>query len=55
MRRACIGELIQIDGCEHHWLYDPRDLARVYVPSPTNAEYLSIPYADLRRPPITFT
>jgi putative transposase len=25
----------------------------VFVPSPTNAEYLSIPYADLRRPPIT--
>lgn len=33
--------------------YDPRDLSRVYVPSPTHAEYLSIPYADLRRPPIT--
>jgi putative transposase len=23
------------------------------VPSPSNAEYLAIPYADLRRPPIT--
>ena len=33
--------------------HDPRDLSRVFVPSPTNAEYLSIPYADLRRPPIT--
>jgi putative transposase len=33
--------------------HDPRDLSRVFVPSPTNAEYLTIPYADLRRPPIT--
>jgi putative transposase len=33
--------------------HDPRDLSRVFVPSPTNAEYLAIPYADLRRPPIT--
>jgi hypothetical protein len=32
---------------------DPRDLSRVFVPSPTNSEYLTIPYADLRRPPIT--
>ena len=21
-RRACVGELIQIDGCEHHWFED---------------------------------
>jgi putative transposase len=33
--------------------HDPRDLSHVYVPSPSNAEYLTIPYADLRRPPIT--
>jgi putative transposase len=33
--------------------HDPRDLSRVFVPSPSNAEYLTIPYADLRRPPIT--
>ncbi len=33
--------------------HDPRDLSKVYVPSPSNAEYLTIPYADLRRPPIT--
>jgi putative transposase len=33
--------------------HDPRDLSKVYVPSPSNAEYLPIPYADLRRPPIT--
>jgi putative transposase len=33
--------------------HDPRDLSRVFVPSPTNAEYLAVPYADLRRPPIT--
>lgn len=33
--------------------HDPRDLSRVFVPSPSNTEYLAIPYADLRRPPIT--
>lgn len=33
--------------------FDPRDLSRVYIPSPNQAEYLIIPYADLRRPPIT--
>jgi hypothetical protein len=22
LRRACIGELVQIDGCEHHWFED---------------------------------
>ena len=33
--------------------FDPRDLSRVYIPSPDQAEYLIIPYADLRRPPIT--
>jgi putative transposase len=33
--------------------HDPRDLSKVYVPSPSNAAYLVIPYADLRRPPIT--
>lgn len=33
--------------------YDPRDLSKVFVPAPDQSEYLSIPYADLRRPPIT--
>lgn len=33
--------------------YDPTDLSRVYVPSPADAEYLRIPYADPRRPPNT--
>ena len=33
--------------------YDPRDLSKVYVPSTGVAEYLDVPYADLRRPPIT--
>ena len=33
--------------------HDPRNLSKVYVPSPSNAEYLAIPYADLRRPPVT--
>jgi hypothetical protein len=34
MRRACIGELIQIDGCEHHWFEErgPASTALVYVP-----------------------
>jgi choline dehydrogenase-like flavoprotein len=22
MRRACLGELVQIDGCDHHWFED---------------------------------
>jgi hypothetical protein len=29
------------------------NLSRVYVPSPTGDGYLGIPYADLRRPPIS--
>jgi hypothetical protein len=33
--------------------YDPMNLSRVYVPSPTGDGYLGIPYADLRRPPIS--
>ena len=33
--------------------FDPTNLSRVYIPSPTNDGYLSIPYADLRRPPIS--
>jgi len=33
--------------------YDPRDLSKVYVPSTGVAEYLDVPYADPRRPPIT--
>jgi hypothetical protein len=33
MRRACIGELIQIDGCEHHWFEDrgPACTALVFI------------------------
>jgi Helix-turn-helix domain len=36
MRRACIGELIQIDGCEHHWFEDrgPACTALVFIESP---------------------
>lgn len=32
-RRACTGELIQIDGCDHHWFENrgPRCTALVYV------------------------
>ncbi len=33
--------------------YNPRDLSKVFVPAPDQSEYLSIQYADLRRPPIT--
>ena len=33
--------------------FDPWELSKVFVPSPTDAEYLQVPYADLRRPPIT--
>jgi len=33
--------------------YDPRNLARVWVPIPGRGSYLPIPYADLRRPPIS--
>jgi putative transposase len=32
--------------------YDPRDLSRLYVLTPTKS-YQAIPYADVRRPPIT--
>jgi len=37
----------------HFVRYDPRNLARVWVPIPNRSEYLAIPYADLRRPPIS--
>jgi putative transposase len=33
--------------------YDPRDLSKVFVPSTEGKAYLDVPYADLRRPPIT--
>ena len=32
--------------------YDPRDLSRLYVLTPTKS-YQAVPYADVRRPPIT--
>jgi Mu transposase, C-terminal len=32
--------------------YDPRDLSRVYLLTP-NKSYQAVPYADVRRPPIT--
>jgi transposase len=37
-RRACIGELIQIDGCEHRWFEDraPMCTALVYVDDATS-------------------
>lgn len=36
----------------HFVRYDPRNLSRVWVPIPNRGEYLAVPYADLRRPPI---
>jgi putative transposase len=37
----------------HFVRYDPRNLARVWVPIPNRGEYLAVSYADLRRPPIS--
>ena len=34
--------------------YDPRDLSRLWVLTPTKS-YQAVPYADVRRPPITLT
>lgn len=36
--RACLGELIQIDGCEHHWFEDrgPACTALVYIDDATS-------------------
>ena len=36
-RRACLGELVQIDGCLHHWFEDrgPQCTALVYVDDAT--------------------
>jgi hypothetical protein len=38
VRRACVGELIQIDGCEHQWFEDraPRCTVLVYVDDATS-------------------
>jgi len=38
LRRACLGELIQIDGCEHRWFEDraPACAALVYVDDATS-------------------
>jgi hypothetical protein len=38
LRRACLGELIQIDGCEHHWFEDraPACTTLVYVDDATS-------------------
>lgn len=38
-RRACIGELIQIDGCDHPWFEDraPACTVLVYVDDTTSA------------------
>jgi hypothetical protein len=38
-RRACIGELVQIDGCDHEWFEDrgPRCSLLVYVDDATSA------------------
>jgi transposase len=38
LRRACFGELVQIDGCDHHWFEDrgPACTAIVYVDDATS-------------------
>ena len=38
LRRACVGELVQIDGCEHHWFEDrgPACTALVYIDDATS-------------------
>jgi hypothetical protein len=38
MRRACLGELVQIDGCDHHWFEDrgPSCTALVYIDDATS-------------------
>jgi Homeodomain-like domain len=38
LRRACVGELVQIDGCEHRWFEDraPACTAIVYVDDATS-------------------
>jgi hypothetical protein len=38
LRRACLGELIQIDGCDHRWFEDrgPACVALVYVDDATS-------------------
>ena len=38
LRRACIGELVQIDGCEHHWFEDrgPACTALVFIDDATS-------------------
>jgi hypothetical protein len=38
LRRACIGELIQIDGCEHHWFEDrgPECTTLVFIDDATS-------------------
>ena len=38
MRRACVGELVQIDGCEHRWFEDrgPMCTALVFVDDATS-------------------
>jgi hypothetical protein len=38
LRRACIGELVQIDGCEHHWFEDraPPCTALVFIDDATS-------------------
>jgi hypothetical protein len=38
LRRACLGELVQIDGCEHRWFEDraPACTALVYIDDATS-------------------
>jgi putative transposase len=41
---------------ERTWIrFNPRNLSRVFVAIPRQDAYLSIPYADLRRPPVSLS
>ncbi len=53
LRRACRGELIQIDGCDHHWFEDraPRCVLLVFVDDATG-ELMEVQFA---RSESTFT
>ena len=50
-RRACLGELIQIDGCEHHWFEDrgPSCTAIVYVDDATSRRSRPVKWCTSRR------
>jgi len=46
-RRSCLGELVQIDGCDHEWFEDraPRCVALVYIDDATG-RLMQLRFAD---------